>query len=220
MFRLATTFVSLSLVVLPPVWAAGPVVHGRNGLSYFGLRNATAGQDYFLGIPFAEPPIGPRRFKPPVAWTGEISEVNATRYGASCEQSIPSTTNNTISEDCLTLNIWKPTHVTGKLPVMVYIYGGGFYAGESVLYPGTFLVERANKIGKPIIYITINYRLGIYGCEPYYAENIKQAYDLILVPPGQAAYDAGGSNLGFKDQRLALEWIQQNIQYFGGDSNK
>ncbi|KAH7339682.1 Alpha/Beta hydrolase protein [Rhizoctonia solani] len=204
MFHLAATLFSLSLVVLPPVWATGPVIHGANGLSYVGLRNATSRQDYFLGIPFALPPVGPLRFKPPVAWTpGEISEVNATQYGASCEQSIPSTTNNTISEDCLTLNIWKPTDVAGKIPVMVYIYGGGFYGGESVAYPGTSLVERASKIGKPIVYITINYRLGIYG-----------------FPPGQAAYNAGGRNLGFKDQRLALEWIQENVQYFGGDPNK
>ncbi|CAE6508614.1 unnamed protein product [Rhizoctonia solani] len=203
MHRLAATLVSLSLAALPPVWATGPVVRGTDGLAYHGLQNATANQDYFLGIPFAQPPVGPLRFKPPVPWTpGDITKVNATQYGASCEQP-PSATNNTISEDCLTLNIWKPTNVTGKLPVMVYIYGGGFYLGDTLLYPGTFLVERASKIGKPIVYITMNYRLGIYG-----------------FPPGQAAYDAGGRNLSFMDQRLALEWIHKNVKYFGGDPNK
>ncbi|CAE6452760.1 unnamed protein product [Rhizoctonia solani] len=203
MFYPTTALASIILATLPSVWALGPVVHGAGGLSYVGLRNTTASQDYFLGIPFAKPPIGPLRFQPPVAWTpGDITEVNATQYGPSCEQSIPYT-NNTISEDCLTLNIWKPINVTGKLPVMVYIYGGAFYIGDTVGYPGTFILERASKIGKPIIYVAMNYRLGIYG-----------------FPPGQAAYNAGGGNLGFKDQRLALEWIHKNIEYFGGDSNK
>ncbi|CAE6503840.1 unnamed protein product [Rhizoctonia solani] len=205
MFNIATSLLSLSLVALPLVWAEGPVVRGASGLSYVGLRNVTAGQDYFLGIPFAQPPVGSLRFRPPIPWApSNTVEINATQYGASCEQSgsIPSS-NNTISEDCLTLNIWKPTNVTGNLPVMVYIYGGGFYAGDTLAYPGTFLLERAGKMGKPIIYITINYRLGIFG-----------------FPPGQAAYDAGGRNLGFKDQRLALEWINKNIKYFGGNPNK
>ncbi|CAE6402436.1 unnamed protein product [Rhizoctonia solani] len=86
---------------------------------------------------------------------------------------------------------------------MVWIYGGGFYEGEIQRYPGTQLLERANKIGKPIIYVAMNYRLGIYG-----------------FPPGQAAADAGGLNLAFKDQRLALEWVHKNIGYFGGDPDK
>ncbi|KAG9126323.1 hypothetical protein FRC07_003890 [Ceratobasidium sp. 392] len=86
---------------------------------------------------------------------------------------------------------------------MVWIYGGGFYAGGIKLYPGNSLVERAVKIGKPIVYVAINYRVGLYG-----------------FPPGQAAADAGATNLGLKDQRLALEWIQRNIAYFGGDPDK
>ncbi|CAE7069209.1 unnamed protein product [Rhizoctonia solani] len=203
MFYLTTSLLSLSLLAIPSAWAEGPVVHAAGGLSYVGLRNSTAGQEYFLGIPFAQPPIGSLRFRPPVPWIpGDTTEVNATNYGASCEQTIQSSSNPT-SEDCLTLNIWKPTNITGELPVMVYIYGGGFYAGETVTYPGTFLVERASKIGKPIIYITMNYRLGIYG-----------------FTPGQAAYEAGARNLGFKDQRLALEWIHKNVKYFGGDAKK
>lgn len=182
---------------------SSPVVSGRLGLSYAGLRNTTAGQDYFLGIPFAQPPVGSLRFKPPVPWSqSKTTAVNATQNGHSCVQAAK-WTNNTISEDCLTLNIWKPTNVTEKLPVMVWIYGGAFYLGEVAQYPGTFLLERATKTGKPIIYVAMNYRLGLYG-----------------FPPGQAAEDAGASNLGLKDQRLALEWIQKNIAYFGGDPNK
>ncbi|KAF8755656.1 GlcNAc-PI de-N-acetylase [Rhizoctonia solani] len=169
MLHLATSLVSLWLATLPPAAFAagsGPVVHGADGLSYVGTRNTTSRQDYFLGIPFAQPPVGRLRFKPPVAWApGNTTEVNAAQFGAGCQQAtgyVP--TNNTLSEDCLTLNIWKPTNVAKKLPVMVYI--------------------------------------------------------CLTSPPGQEAYNAGGSNLGFKDQRLALEWIHKNIEYFGGDPNK
>ncbi|KAG9080638.1 hypothetical protein FRC06_006321, partial [Ceratobasidium sp. 370] len=195
---------SLLLAFAPSILASSsPVIRGHSGLSYVGLRNTTANQDYFLGIPFAEPPVGPLRFKPPVPWSrGKVTVVNATQDGHSCVQS-PMWTNNTMSEDCLTLNVWKPTNVTGKLPVMVWIYGGAFYLGEIQQYPGTSLVERSVEIGKPIIYVAMNYRIGLFG-----------------FPPGQAAVDAGGSNLGLKDQRLALEWIQKNIAYFGGDPRK
>ncbi|KAG8745211.1 hypothetical protein FRC10_008523 [Ceratobasidium sp. 414] len=195
---------SLLLAFAPSILASSsPVIRGHSGLSYAGRRNTTANQDYFLGIPFAEPPVGSLRFKPPVPWSpGKATVVNATQDGHSCVQS-PMWTSNTISEDCLTLNIWKPTNVTGKVPVMVWIYGGAFYLGEIKQYPGTSLVERAVEIGKPIIYVAMNYRLGLFG-----------------FPPGQAAADAGGSNLGLKDQRLALEWVQKNIAYFGGDPTK
>ncbi|KAG8749917.1 hypothetical protein FRC12_013164 [Ceratobasidium sp. 428] len=86
---------------------------------------------------------------------------------------------------------------------MVWIFGGGFYVGDIHSYPGTYFVQRSIEIGKPVIYVAINYRLGLYG-----------------FPPGQAAADAGALNLGLKDQRLALEWVQSNIEYFGGDRNK
>ncbi|KAF8705977.1 Carboxylesterase family, partial [Rhizoctonia solani] len=201
---LTQAIVALSLAAPFPVSAGNPVIQGSSGLSYIGLRNATAGQDYFLGIPFAQPPVGPLRFKPPVPWTpGNFKVVNATLNGTSCEQNVPFTSNR-ISEDCLTLNV----------------YGGGFYQGEIKRYPGTQLLERANKIvgsksfqhvriieklsqGKPIIYVAMNYRLGIYG-----------------FPPGRAAADAGALNLAFKDQRLALQWIRDNIGFFGGDPDK
>ncbi|KAG8718942.1 hypothetical protein FRC08_004014 [Ceratobasidium sp. 394] len=193
---LFASFLSVSL-------GSSPVVMDKSGLSYAGLRTSTSGQDYFLGIPFAQPPVGTLRFKPPVAWSrGSTKVINATRNGYSCVQSAKYTTDS-VSEDCLTLNIWKPTNAPKPLPVMVWIYGGGFYAGGISLYPGGSLIERATKIGKPVIYVAMNYRLGIFG-----------------FPPGQAAADAGASNLGLKDQRLALEWIQKNIAYFGGDPDK
>ncbi|CAE6417154.1 unnamed protein product [Rhizoctonia solani] len=203
LYSLTQVIAALSLAAPNPVLAANPVIRGSAGLSYIGLRNTSAGQDYFLGIPFAQPPVGPLRFKPPVPWVpGNITVVDSTLDGASCEQNVPFT-NNRISEDCLTLNVWKPINATGNLPVMVWIYGGGFYQGEIQRYPGTQLLERANKIGRPIIYVAMNYRLGIYG-----------------FPPGQAATDAGALNLAFKDQRLALQWVRNNIGYFGGNPDK
>ncbi|KAF8608658.1 alpha/beta-hydrolase [Ceratobasidium sp. AG-I] len=198
------TLLSLSLASFVSAFAASPVISGHSGLSYAGLRNTTAGQDYFLGIPFAKPPVGALRFKPPVPWSSSHTTVlNATSNGFSCEQGRLGSVDNAESEDCLTLNIWKPTNVTGKIPVMVWIYGGSFYLGDIQQYPGNFLVERSMETGKPVIYVAMNYRLGLFG-----------------FPPGQAAADAGALNLGLKDQRLALEWVQKNIGYFGGDSSK
>lgn len=91
-------------------WVSGPVtspvIYDGSGLSYAGLRNTSSNQDYFLGIPFAQPPVGPLRFKPPVPWTSnDTNTVDATRAGHSCEQAVAGATTNTVSEDCLTLNI-------------------------------------------------------------------------------------------------------------------
>ncbi|KAF8608648.1 alpha/beta-hydrolase [Ceratobasidium sp. AG-I] len=184
--------------------AASPVISGDSGLSYIGLRNENATQEYFLGIPYAEPPVGPLRFKPPVSWSRtNTTVVNATRMGYSCLQSVDTYIKDNTSEDCLTLNIWKPANLTKKLPVMVWITGGGFFSGGVRLYPGGSLVDRSIKIGKPAIYVAMNYRVGLFG-----------------FPPGQEAADAGAVNLGLKDQRLSLEWVQKNIGYFGGDPNK
>lgn len=92
-------------------WMSGssPVVYDSSGVGYAGLHNATSGQDYFLGIPFAQPPVGPLRFKAPVPWSSNsTSVIDATRAGHSCEQGIAGATANSVSEDCLTLNICKP----------------------------------------------------------------------------------------------------------------
>jgi carboxylesterase type B len=106
--KLAQLFVT-PLVVLGSL-TNGPVVSTRSGVSYQGLYNATSGQDYFLGVRYAQPPVGPLRFKPPVPWAapaGNITAVvDATRLGDSCEQAVEYSS-NTISEDCLTLNICK-----------------------------------------------------------------------------------------------------------------
>ncbi|CAE6467301.1 unnamed protein product [Rhizoctonia solani] len=184
-----------------------PTIKG-NGVTYIGGRNATGSgvgsTDYFLSVPFANPPVGSLRFKAPVAWTptGSNTKVNATSFGPSCPQGITNFEGPT-SEDCLTLHIWKPSNVTGKLPVMVWIYGGGFYFGTAEGYQGWYMVQPSITMGKPFIYVALNYRTGIFG-----------------FPPGTESAKAGALNLGLKDQRLALEWVQNNIGYFGGDNKR
>ncbi|KAK1219421.1 hypothetical protein PQX77_017855 [Marasmius sp. AFHP31] len=181
----------------------GPSIRG-NGVTYQGAQNASGYTDYFLSIPFAQPPVDSLRFKPPVAWSqsGTDTVINATTYGPSCPQGWADSSSDT-SEDCLTLHIWKPSYVTEKLPVMVWIYGGGFYFGTARGYEGWNIVQPSITIGKPVIYVALNYRTGIFG-----------------FPPGTASAKAGALNLGLKDQRLALEWVQKNIEYFGGDKTK
>ncbi|KAF8749649.1 Carboxylesterase family [Rhizoctonia solani] len=144
------------------------------------------------------------RFKPPVTWAPEGSNpiVNATTYGPSCAQGLAGYADY-VSEDCLTLHIWKPSNITEKLPVMVWIYGGGFYFGSAQGYEGWYIVQPSIAVGKPVIYVALNYRTGIFG-----------------FPPGSKSAEAGALNLGLKDQRLALEWVQENIEYFGGDKTK
>ncbi|CEL57001.1 hypothetical protein RSOLAG1IB_08254 [Rhizoctonia solani AG-1 IB] len=169
-----------------------------------GIRNSTSKQDVFLGIPYAESPIGTLRFKPPQPWVPNSNNtlVNATAERPTCIQSTP-ITYSSVSEDCLHLNLWKPNNVTAKLPVMVWIYGGGFLNGTIIGYPGEGLLGTAFQLGKPVVYVTMNYRLGIYG-----------------FPPGTQSEAAGALNLGLKDQRLALEWVRDNIELFGGDPNR
>ncbi|CEL60879.1 hypothetical protein RSOLAG1IB_04118 [Rhizoctonia solani AG-1 IB] len=181
-------------------------VDDPSGVSYLGIRNTTSNQDVFYGIPFAQPPTGALRFRPPQPWTPADGEalVNATSNNRPiCIQSTPITYDAIVSEDCLYLSLWKPNNSTTKLPVMVFIYGGGFLNGSAPAYPGDRILGAAFRLNKPVIYLAMNYRLGIYG-----------------FPPSQQSESAGALNLGLKDQRLALEWVNQKIELFGGDPTK
>ncbi|KAF8608522.1 alpha/beta-hydrolase [Ceratobasidium sp. AG-I] len=196
----SAALLSLSLFV-----KADPVtVAGSSGVSYLGTRNT--GQDAFLGVPYAKPPTGSLRFRPPQAWapTSNTVLVNATVDKPICVQSTP-VEDSPVSEDCLYLSLWRPSNVTAttKLPVMVWIYGGGFLNGSTLYYYGDRIVQTSLQLNKPVIYVAMNYRLGIYG-----------------FPPGQQSEAAGALNLGLKDQRLALEWVKKNVGFFGGDASK
>ena len=159
----------------------------------------------FKGIPYAAPPVGPLRWKPPQpapAWTG-VRE--AFEYGARCMQgriySDMIFQDNGPSEDCLTLNLWMPAHPQKTpLPVMVWIYGGGFRAG-STSEPRQ---DGGNLSKRDVIVVSMNYRLGIFG---FFAHP-----DLAK----ESDHNAAG-NYGLMDQLAALRWVHENITLFGGD---
>ena len=164
------------------------------------------GVDIFKGIPYAAPPVGAFRWRAPQPVSSWEGELDASEYGSNCAQSGWGGTQGTIvegsSEDCLYLNLWKPEHanVEAKLPVMVWIHGGGFVGGSGS-GPGIAGNEFAKK---DVILITINYRLGRLGHFGFPALSAEYPEE----PKGSYAY---------MDQIAALKWVQKNITYFGGD---
>lgn len=159
----------------------------------------------YLGIPFAAPPVGERRWAAPqpASWTGIF---NADRTGPECIQVLrPHDINHyfgeePVSEDCLFMNIWAPKAKPGaKLPVVVFIYGGGFTIGSSGMphYGGEPMAQRG------AIFVNFNYRVGAFG---------------FMAHP-QLSREQGGhsGNYGIMDQIAALRWIRENISAFGGD---
>ncbi|KAJ8416794.1 hypothetical protein AAFF_G00326720 [Aldrovandia affinis] len=162
----------------------------------------------FLGIPYAEPPLGKKRFRkaePKELWTDVF---DASTYPNACFQFVDNSSpgfpgiemwnpNREMSEDCLYLNVWVPASPRPhNLTVMVWIYGGGFYSGSSSLdvYDGKYLA-----FTEKVVVVSMNYRLGAFG---------------FLALHGSS--EAPG-NVGLLDQRLALQWVQENIQFFGGN---
>ncbi|RDB17235.1 Lipase 1 [Hypsizygus marmoreus] len=193
----------LAYLVAPSSSENGPrIMLGKTTL--IGRDVTGVKQDFFGGIPFAEPPLGKLRLKPPVLKTHlSVSTLNATDFGPACFQAaIPP---NRLSEDCLTINVFRPSGIApnASLPVLFWTYGGGFNQGESSLYNGSTIVAQSIARGTPLIYVNFNYRLGPLG-----------------FPQGQEADDRGALNLALKDQLTALEWVQHNIGAFGGDKNK
>ncbi len=159
----------------------------------------------YRGIPFAEPPVGPLRFRPPVAtkpWTGER---DATRFAASPmqwkEQPRASEPPIAHSEDCLYLNIWAPEG-KGPFPVFVWVHGGGYIAGHAF----ESIFDGSEFARQDIVCVTIPYRLGVFGF-------------LDLGPLLGAEYN-GSANNSLRDLIAALEWIQGNIAAFGGDPGR
>lgn len=192
--------------------SASPHVRTSSGL-LAGTRSTVRGKDVdaFLGIPYAEPPIGNLRFRKPLPapdWDGTYS---ATSKPTPCWQLDLRVTEDaflnysTASEDCLYLNIWRPTapcrnseSCGAKLPVFVFIHGGAFQWGDAALffYDGSNFVSMSD-----VVFVTFNYRVGILG--------FLSAEDPEL--PG---------NMGLWDQNLALKWVQKNIAHFGGNPDE
>jgi para-nitrobenzyl esterase len=158
----------------------------------------------FRGVPFAAPPVGDLRWRPPqpvVPWQG-VRE--ATAFSASCPQPPPPSRKleapNRTDEDCLYLNVWTPGLAPAKRPVMVWIHGGGMTIGSGTArtYEGTKLAEQG------VVLVTLNYRLGVLG---------------FMAHPELSAEspDKTSGNYGLLDQIAALRWVQDNIAAFGGD---
>jgi para-nitrobenzyl esterase len=167
-----------------------------------GLRQS--GLSVYKGVPFAAPPIGDLRWRPPTPVAGWSRTRKTDAFAPACVQtgvSMPGETPPTVSEDCLYLNIWTPAKsVHQHLPVLVWIYGGGYINGSASmpLYWGDRLAH------KGVIVVTIAYRLGPLG---------------FLAHPEltrESPHHSSG-NYGLMDQIAALEWIQRNIAAFGGD---
>ncbi len=192
-----------------------PAAHANDGLMVVTERGQVQGTlssdgqvRAFLGIPYAAPPVGPLRWKPPqpaAKWSGVRS---AATFGPRCMQThvYPDMVfrDSGPSEDCLTLNVWTPAGKnSAPLPVMVWIYGGGFVTGGSSepRQDGEHLAR------KGVIIVSMNYRLGIFG---FFA-----LPSLAAESPKQAA-----GNYGLMDQAAALEWVRRNIAAFGGDPAK
>jgi len=164
-----------------------------------GVREA--GVDRFLGVPYAAPPVGDLRWRPPAPPRRWATTLQATRFGGTCPQAprgvfaSPST-----SEDCLYLNIYAPAGRvprTSPKPVMVWFYGGGLFSGESNDYDGSRLARDGG-----VIVVTLNYRIGALG---------------FLSHPALNAEGHPFANYGIMDQQFALRWVQRNIAAFGGD---
>ncbi|KAF0321083.1 carboxylesterase [Colletotrichum asianum] len=192
-----------ALACLRAVAAQEPTAQVVNG-TYRGVHLSDWDQDAFLGVPFAQPPVGQLRYRWPQSLNTSFDEVRgATQQGYSCMQ-YRGTFN--MSEDCLTLNVVRPAGKPEKpLPVLVWIYGGGLYTGSIAdpQYNLSGIVKVSQEMGEPIISVAMNYRLNMYG---------------FLQTPALLA--EGSSNAGLLDQRLALRWIQENIAAFGGDPDR
>ncbi len=167
-----------------------------------------SGAAIFRGIPYAVPPVGKLRWRPPQPPSRWAGERDTTKFGPACPQSPNSPVMmvgpvGASSEDCLTLNVWKPADAAAgaKLPVMVWIHGGGFFTGSGSerQFDGTPYVARG------VLLVTINYRLGRLGFFAHPALDAENPSEL-------------HGNYGLMDQIAALKWVRSNITAFGGDS--
>ncbi|RDX52231.1 carotenoid ester lipase [Lentinus brumalis] len=224
-------FLNLTLLVLS---VFGATTHAASTTPTVILDSATViGQPNgtvvkYLGLPFAQPPVGDLRLRLPVPVSPFNGTFNATAFGNQCIQQtfpplalpngLPAPARDymslagflalpdvPISEDCLNLNVIVPadTSPQSKLPVAVWIFGGGFQIGSNAVEPGELIVARSVEVGHPMIYVAVNYRLSAFG-----------------FLGGKEVKDAGVANIALHDQREALRWIQKYISAFGGDPEK
>ena len=207
--RSALAFALVLTTSAMPARAAGdPIATIDSGKLQGVAETGQKSLNIFRGIPFAAPPVGDLRWREPqpvVPWPG-IRQ--AKEFGPRCMQqplfSDMMFRSPAPSEDCLYLNVWTPARLDGsqrhRLPVLMYIYGGGFIAGDSSekRYDGAALARRG------IVVVTVNYRLGVFG---FFSHP-----ELTASSPHHAS-----GNYGLLDQVAALKWVKRNISAFGGD---
>jgi acetyl esterase/lipase len=156
----------------------------------------------FLGVPYAKPPVGERRFQAPELhgpWSGTL---DATRLGNRAMQPGNPTappSQEPFSEDCLTVDIYTPAADGRARPVLFWIHGGAYYIGSGNDHDGSILAAQGD-----VVVVAVNYRLGVFG----FLDLSKYDDDL-----------AGSASNGFRDQILALTWVRDNINDYGGDPN-
>jgi para-nitrobenzyl esterase len=170
-------------------------------LSGIVVGRSTTGVASFLGIPYAAPPVGVLRWRAPLPHLPWFQPRDASAFGAWCPQLASTTSPGSVDEDCLTLNVWAPSDIDRRAPVMVFFHGGGFIGGSGAdpVFNGAALAQQG------VIVVTLNYRLGQLG---------------FLAHPALVAEDPihrSAGNYGLLDQQLALRWVQANIPFFGGD---
>ncbi|KAF3049289.1 hypothetical protein E8E11_005592 [Didymella keratinophila] len=189
------------------------------------LGKSALNVESFNAIPYAQPPVGQLRLKPPQPLTSSLGIIDGTGSARACPQfffsvdpaAFPTNVIGTVlntplfqavtnaGEDCLTINVQRPagTAANAKLPVLFWIFGGGFELGGTAMYDGSSIVADSVAQGKPVIFVAVNYRVGGFG-----------------FLPGKEILADGSANLGLLDQRLGLQWVADNIAAFGGDPDK
>ncbi|KAJ6444634.1 cholinesterase [Purpureocillium lavendulum] len=182
--------------------------------------------DSFNAIPYADPPVGQLRLRPPrrLSSGSGLGTIDGTGIAPACPQMVVSSEAKDLigkalgtiadlpllkpitgQEDCLTVNVQRPVGAKpgDKLPVLYWIFGGGFQIGSTNTYDATSLLLHGVGQGQPFIFVAVNYRLGGFG-----------------FMPGREVLKNGSANLGLLDQRMGLEWVADNIEAFGGDASK
>jgi carboxylesterase type B len=222
LIALAPCLISLAIAAPALEKRASPTV----ALEYATVVGSSLlGIDSFKGIPYAQPPTGQLRLKPPQPITSNLGTIQATGTPRACPQFLTSTNTSALpndvitelsdttflqtltdtGEDCLTVNVQRPSSVTSNssFPVVFWMFGGAFEFGSTQSYDASELISTSITQSKPIIYVSVNYRLGGFG-----------------FLPGSEILKDGCANLGHLDQRLGLQWVADNIAAFGGDPEK
>ena len=164
---------------------------------------AVDGVAEFRGVRYAQPPVGDLRWRPPLPVAAGHQQIDASKFGSDCPQGTSPWGKPSTTEDCLFLNVYVPERTgrapehEGRLPVMIWLHGGGFSFGNGSAYDSTPLAKGGN-----VIVVTINYRLGALGL---FAHPALDSEDHLL------------ANYALMDQQLAFKWVKHNIAAFGGD---